>query len=131
MDSSSINLFGSEVESIRVEGARVSLRFSRAYIEKAMTGSRERTRWWQSGTLIFDGAEVLEALPEAPAVCDGGDVSENVYTYRDMLPLPMMGKGPAHCNLRFRDTERRLVVRAEEVSLTMDDREHYIEHIRA
>jgi len=30
MDSNSINLFGSEVESIQVEGDKVSVRFSRA-----------------------------------------------------------------------------------------------------
>ena len=56
MDSSSINLFGSEVERIDVEGDKVSLRFSRAYIEKTMTGSVERTRWWQAGALVFEGA---------------------------------------------------------------------------
>ncbi len=130
MDTSSIDLPGCEVESIRVEGEQVILRFSRAYIIKTMTGSVERTRWYQSGELIFDGAEVQGDLPECPCKCAGGDVGENIYTYRDMIPVPLESRGAAHCDLRFEDTERRLVVNAKGVRLAMEDRPYYIEHIR-
>ena len=130
MDSSSIDLPGSEIESIRQEGGRVIVRFSRAYIVKTMTGSAERTRWWQAGELVFEGAELLEGAPECPCVCDGGDVGENVYTYRDMIPVPLKSRGRAHCDLRFRGTEARLRVEAEGVELVMEDRPYYIEHIK-
>ncbi|MES9959532.1 MAG: hypothetical protein ABW089_03785 [Sedimenticola sp.] len=130
MDSSSIELPGSEVESIQVEGDRVVLRFSRAIIIKTMTGSVERTRWWQAGELIFEGAELDGEIPSTPAVCEGGDVGENIYTYRDMIPVPLESRGRAHCDLRFQDSDTKLQLQAEAVKLVMEDRPHYIEHIR-
>ncbi len=130
MDSSSIDLPGSEIESIRQEGGSVVVRFSRAYIIKTMTGSAERTRWWQAGELVFEGAELLEAAPECPCVCDGGDVGENVYTYRDMIPVPLKSRGRAHCDLRFQGADARLRVEAEGVELVMEDRPYYIKHIK-
>ena len=130
MDISSIELPGSEVESILVEQDQVVLRFSRTNIVKTMTGSTERTKWRQAGKLIFEGAIVTGEPPECPAICEGGDVGENIYTYRDMIQIPLQGKGPAHCDLRFEGTERRLVVHADSVKLEMEDRPRYVEHIR-
>ncbi|MES9905986.1 MAG: hypothetical protein ABW168_25340 [Sedimenticola sp.] len=130
MDSSSIELHGSEVESIQVEDDRVVIHFSRAIIIKTLSGSTERTRWWQAGELIFEGAEVEGEVPECPAVCAGGDVGENIYTYRDMIPVPLESRGHAHCDLGFDGSDRRLRVQGESVKLKMDDRPRYIDHIR-
>lgn len=130
MDSTTIDLPGSEIESITAEAGVVNIRFSRAYLIKTMSGSEERTRWWQAGSLLFQDAEVEGELPACPCVCDGGDVGENVYTYRDMIPLPLQSQGRAHCKLKFRDSEQQLEVMAAGVRLQMDDRPHYIEHIR-
>jgi hypothetical protein len=131
MDSTTIDLPGSEIESITLQEGQLILRFSRAYLIKTLSGSVERTRWWQAGELIFDDAEVDGELPECPCVCDGGDVGENVYTYRDMIPIPLASQGRAHCALRMRGQEQPLLARAGGVRLAMDDRPHYIEHLRA
>jgi hypothetical protein len=130
MDSSSIDLPGSEVESIRFEDGRLTIRFSRAIIIKTMSGSEERTRWWQSGALVYEGAELESDIPECPCICEGGDVGENVYTYRDMIPIPLNSRGRARCDLKFDNSDDRLRAWAQGVSLVMDDRPHYIEHIR-
>ncbi|MES9873440.1 MAG: hypothetical protein ABW116_14495 [Candidatus Sedimenticola sp. 20ELBAFRAG] len=130
MESTDIDLPGSEAESIRIEQDRVVLRFSRAIVIKTMTGSTERTRWWQAGELIFEGAEIEGEAPEMPAVCEGGDVGENIYTYRDMIPVQLDSRGRAHCDLRFKGSDKKLVVQAEAVKLVMEDRPHYIEHLR-
>ena len=129
MDTSSIDLPGCEVESIRHDGDRVVLRFSRAYIIKTMSGSAERTRWHQSGNLVFEQAEVEGDLPPCPCICAGGDVGENIYTYRDMIPIPLDSRGRAHCDLQF-GGGGRLRLQAKGVRLEMDDRPYYIEHIR-
>ena len=102
MDSASIELPGSEIDRIRFAGDELRVHFSRAIIVKTMTGSVERTRWWQNGALVFDEAELEEdlPLPELPGECRGGDVGENVYTYRDMVPVPLESRGRAHCALR-------------------------------
>ena len=130
MDSSSIELPGSEVESIILEGTVLKVRFSRAYIIKTMTGSTERTRWWQAGELVMEGASVVGALPNGPLVCTGGDVGENVYIYRDMIPIPLDSRGRTHCTLSFRDSRAKLLAEGETIRLEMRETPKYIEHIR-
>jgi hypothetical protein len=130
MDSTTIDLPGSEIESITLEDGKLRVRFSRAYLIKTMSGSEESTRWWQTGELVFEEAEVEGELPQCPCVCAGGDVGENVYTYRDMLPLPLESHGRAHCALKLKDQPAMLKAVAVGVRLVMDDRPQYIEHIR-
>jgi len=130
MDSTTIELPGSEIDSIDFTDGRLSLHFSRAHIIKTIDGSQERTRWWQAGDLVFEEAELHSEPPACPCVCAGGDVGENVYTYRDMLPIPLESRGRAHCELRFEGRDEPLRVVATGVRLVMEDRPHYIEHIR-
>jgi hypothetical protein len=130
VDSSSIELPGSEVESVTVDGSTVRVRFARAHVVKTMTGSVERTRWWQKGEMVFEQADLEGEPPVLPGVCTGGDVYDNVYTYRDMVPLPLETRGRAGCSLRFEDTDARLVVTAGALRLDMDDVPKYVGHIR-
>jgi hypothetical protein len=131
VDSSSIELPGSEIESISLQDGELRVRFSKAHIVKTMTGSAERTRWWQAGDLVMQEAEVDGPVPSGPLVCEGGDVGENIYTYRDMIPVPLDSRGQAHCTLTFRGREDRLVARATRVRLEMVGAPKYIEHIKA
>ena len=130
MDSTSIDLNGSKISTVTVDGDTVKVRFEPAYLIKTMTGSVERTRWWQNGELVFSGAELAEdaPLPDLPAQCSGGDVGENVYTYRDMIPVPLESVGHAHCDLRVGAGTIR--VQAQGVRLALEDVAKYIEHIR-
>jgi hypothetical protein len=96
-----------------------------------MTGSEERTRWWQAGDLVIEGALLSSELPvDRPLICDGGDLVENVYTYRDMIPIPLESRGRIRCDLRFRGTDERLTADGQTVRLEMADVPKYIEHIR-
>ena len=130
MDSRSIELPGSEIEEILLEDDTLRIRFSRAYIVKSMTGSVERTRWWQKGDLVIGGAEVEGELPEGSLVSDGGDLVDNVYTYRDMIPVPLESRGRIRCDFKFLGAACRLVARGDSVRLEMEDTPRYIEHIR-
>lgn len=130
MDSSSIELKGSEIEVIEHDGDRVEIRFARAHLIKTLTGSAERTRWWQVGRLVIEGAKVAERPPEGPLVCAGGDLDENIYTYRDMIPIPFESRGRIGCDLHFEGTSARLSVTGTAARLTMLDTPKYIEHLR-
>lgn len=132
MDSTSIDLVGSKVAAVDIDGDTIKVRFEPAYLIKMMTGSVERTRWWQNGSLVFEGAELAQdaALPELPAECAGGDVGENVYTYRDMIPVPLESRGRAHCDFKIVDSEQSIRIQAEAVTLELEDVAKYIEHIR-
>jgi hypothetical protein len=131
MDAINIELPGSTITAVTVEGDRIRIRFDPALLIKTMTGSVERTKWRQSGELVFSGAELeAEDLPQLPALCAGGDVGENVYTYRDMVPVPLESRGRAHCDLRLQDQDRRIRIRAGAVSLVMEETPKYVAHIR-
>jgi len=132
MDASSIELPGSTISAVTVDGDTVRIRFAPAYIIKTMTGSVERTRWWQNGELVFSDAELDadDGLPELPAECGGGDVGENVFTYRDMIPLPLQSQGHAHCTLKVAGSDASIRVQGRAVQLVMEDVPKYIEHIR-
>ena len=131
MDSSQIDLRGSEIGSIHLEQGVLRVHFSRAYILKSMTGSKERTRWWQAGALVIEGVEGQPALPEGPLLCVGGDIDENVYTYRDMIPVPFASRGSIRCLLRFEGQDAPLVVTGRAARLEMTEVPRYIEHVGA
>ena len=71
-----------------------------------------------------------EALPNLPDDCAGGDVGENVYTYRDMVPVPLESVGRAHCALKLAGSEQLIRVQAGAVTLELEDVAKYIEHLR-
>jgi len=64
-------------------------------------------------------------------VCDGGDIDDNVFTYRDMIPIPLDTRGRARCELRLRGASQKLVAEGEALRLEMKDVPKYIEHIRS
>ena len=132
MDSTSIDLVGSKISAVSVEGTTVKVRFEPAYLIKTMTGSVERTRWWQNGNLVFEGATLDDSqpLPQLPGDCSGGDIGENVYTYRDMVPVPLESMGRAHCDLKIEGSDATIRVQAEAVTLELEDVAKYIEHLR-
>ena len=134
MDSSSIRLPGSELSEISFADGRLRVRFAHAYIIKTMTGSAEKTLWWQAGELVLDEAQLLEPLPvQEPGqslVCDGGDIDENVYTYRDMIPIPLESRGHCACDLKLQGSDARIKAQGASVRLQMTATPKYIEHIR-
>jgi len=130
VDSSSIELVGTEIAGVIQDGDTVRVQFERATIIKTMTGSVEKTKWWQAGELVFTGVEVIDDLPQLPGLCEGGDVGENIYTYRDMIPVPLESRGHAHCDLRIEGQDAHIRIQARGVTLEMRDLPKYIEHIR-
>jgi hypothetical protein len=130
MDISYIDLTGSQIESISAASSELRIAFSRAYIIKSMTGSAERTRWWQAGVLILAGVDDQPELPSGPLICSGGDIDENVYTYRDMIPIPFTSRGTIRCTLRFAGRDAPLVVEGRSVRLELDGVPKYLEHLR-
>lgn len=130
MDASHIDLAGSTIAGVYIDGETVRVWFQPAYLIKTMTGSNERTRWWQNGELVFRRAQVEGPLPDFPAECLGGDITENIYTYRDMIPVPLESRGRTACALRVRGSDALIRVSAEAVKLEMRDVAKYIEHLR-
>ena len=130
MDSSSIQLPDTEIAGVNLSEGQLRVHLARAYLVKTMTGSDEKTQWWQAGDLVLDEAEVHGALPDGPALCAGGDVEENVYVYRDMIPVPLDSRGRCRCDLALKDSAQRITADGTAVRLEMRDVPKYIRHIR-
>lgn len=130
MDSSSIQLPGSEIATAELRDGDLVITFSRARIIKTMTGSAEQTRWWQAGELILGDAELDEPLPPGPLVCAGGDLEQGVYVYRDMIPVPLPAGAGGACDFRVEGTGGRIRARARTIRLAMHDLPKYAEHLR-
>lgn len=130
MDISHIDLNGSQIQSITADNSTLCVTFSRAVIIKRMAGSRERTRWWQAGVLIVDGLKGHLECPSGPLICTGGDIDENLYTYRDMLPIPFTSRGHIRCQLRFVGRAEALVVEGTSAQLDLEGVPKYLEHLR-
>ncbi|NKN32642.1 hypothetical protein [Marichromatium bheemlicum] len=131
MDSISIDLKGTTVDAVEQRGGQLRIHFSRTYQLKTMTGSRERTRWWQAGALVFSGvgSEVV-VPPRGELCCCGGELEDNLYVYRDMIPVPFESRGRVGCRLEFEGLDTPLVVRGEAVQLELEGVARYIEHLR-
>jgi hypothetical protein len=129
MDSTSIQLPDSCIEGVDSGTDLLCVRFSRAILIKTMTGSVEKTVWWQAGELLLEAPQLESELPSGPRVCAGGDIDDNVYTYRDMIPLPLNSRGAIRCALNFRDGSS-LVARGSAIRLQMHDTPKYQHHIR-
>ena len=69
--------------------------------------------------------------PAGPLVCVGGDIDDNIFTYRDMIPLPLSSRGSVGCDLSFRDTPAHLKVMATAIRMEIKGLPKYIEHLRA
>ncbi|WP_295881426.1 hypothetical protein [uncultured Thiohalocapsa sp.] len=130
MDSSSIQLADSQIDAIEQTADGLRIHFSRAIIIKTMTGSAEKTLWWQAGDLVLEAPEVAGVLPQAPLTCTGGDIDDNIYTYRDMIPLPLKSRGAIRVELHFAGGAASLVASGSAIHLDMHDVPKYQHHIR-
>jgi len=131
VDLTSIELTGAVITAVTRNNDEIVVCFDPAYLIKSMTGSEERTKWRQNVKLVFSAAEM--EMPEDlvfPVTCAGGDVGENIYTYRDMIPVPLESRGSAHCDLTLQDAEQHIRISAGGIKLVQEGTAKYIEHIR-
>ena len=99
-------------------------------ITKMMDGAKQRTLWKQSGTLIIHAAEIVSPpLPKTPVQLTGGEVTDNIYVYRNILRLPLHSHGDVGFRLELKDTTPDLAVRGNEIKVILNDDSKYIRHL--
>ncbi len=130
MDSTSIDLKGARIALIELNQGCLSIHLAYATLVKTLTGSTETTRWWQAGVLQIDGAVLLSPLPVGSCLCTGGDIDDNIYTYRDMIPIPMESRGRIRCELHLEDSPEPFIATGSTLRLEMQGIPKYIEHLR-
>jgi hypothetical protein len=130
VDSLSLTLTNCEIAAIEMEHDCLRLRIARADLIKTLTGSAERTRWWQAGELVLEQAVLESPVPEGAVICTGGDIDDNIYTYRDMVPIPFASRGHIRCQLQFAGSAAPFIASGSAVQLTLHGSPKYIEHLR-
>jgi hypothetical protein len=121
---------GSEIERVVHEDSRVTVSFSPFYILVSLGGAEERTRWRQAGEMVIEDARIDDDFPRCPCVVAAGEFRNNMYLYKDLVPLPLDSRGDVACTLRFEGTDDSTTLSGSSIRLNPLGERKYIEHIR-
>lgn len=125
-----LSLPHAQVERIERDGDTVRIHMAEFFSYVSLSGSIDQTQWRQAGVLVLDDAEVEDGLPEGPVSLAGGDVHDNTYTYRDLVPLPLDARGRVGCTLRIEGRDEPLVLQGTRLRLETRGERRYVAHIR-
>lgn len=121
----------SRLESIDRDGDdSITLHFSKVFLVQEMEGAIEDSLWTQAVSLTIRDIEIDGELPDCPCEIGGGDMTNNIYTYRDHAPLPIDWRGDVRCKLVTRDSGSSVTVSGESMQLEQIDHPRYIRHIK-
>jgi hypothetical protein len=95
-----------------------------------MEGAIEDSLWTQAVNLTISGFEIDGALPACPCVIKRGDMTDNIFTYRDHAPLPINWHGEVGCTLTVEGTGATFSIDGESMELAQIDNPRYIRHIK-
>ncbi|MDX1697537.1 MAG: hypothetical protein R3308_04580 [Thiohalobacterales bacterium] len=124
-----LQLPGAELESIEQDGDDITLKFSQAYIVQEMEGAFEDSLWTQAVELIIRGMKLTGDLPQCPCVIGGGDLINNIFTYRDHAPLPIKWHGDVSCTFTIAANNESFTLKGASIQLKHTANPRYIKHI--
>ena len=125
-----LSLPQAQIARIERDGNTVRIHIREFFSYMSLSGSSERTQWRQAGTLVLDEAEIEDGLPDGPLVLAGGDVHDNTYIYRDLVPLPLDASGHVGCTLRVQGRDEPLILWGAHLRLETVGERRYVAHVR-
>jgi hypothetical protein len=124
-----LQLPGAELESIEQDGDSITLKFSQVNIVQEMEGAFEDSLWTQAVNLTVRGMRLTGELPECPCVIGGGDLINNIFTYRDHAPLPINWHGDVSVELAIAANDASFRIDGASMQLQQVANPRYIKHI--
>ena len=121
---------GALLASIEHSGDEITLRFSQVNLIAEMEGTFEDTLWTQAVNLTVKGIEIEGELPACPCELQGGDMTDNIYTYRDHAPLPINWQGDVRCSFKAPAAGTGFSISGESMHLEQVGHPRYIKHIK-
>ncbi|MEN8109163.1 MAG: hypothetical protein ABFS22_14310, partial [Pseudomonadota bacterium] len=97
--TNTLQIPGAELASIEQTGNEITLHFSQVQLVQEMEGAIEDSLWTQAVNLVIRDIDIEGELPACPCVIKGGDMVDNIFTYRDHAPLPINWRGEVRCTL--------------------------------
>ena len=92
-----MQLHGAQLASIEQSDDEITLHFSQVQLVQEMENAIEDSLWTQAIDLTIKGVELEGELPACPCEITGGDLTDNIFTYRDHAPLPISWRGTVSC----------------------------------
>ena len=128
--SNTLQLPGAQLESIDQTDDEITLHFSLVHLLQEMEGAFEDSQWTQAVRLTVRGSKLEGELPACPCELKGGDLTDNIYTYRDHVPLPINWRGEVRCKLVCAGTGAEFSIEGDSMQLEQIDHPRYIRHVK-
>jgi hypothetical protein len=128
--SNTLQLPGAQLDAIDQADDEITLHFSLVHLVQEMEGAFEDSLWTQAVRLTVRGCSLEGELPACPCEIKGGDLTDNIYTYRDHAPLPINWRGEVRCKLVCAETGAEFSIEGSSMQLEQIDHPRYIRHVR-
>jgi hypothetical protein len=128
--SYTLQLPEARLDSIERDTDSITLRFSRVYLVQEMENAFEDSLWTQAVNLSIRDYSLDGELPGCPCEIAGGDITNNIYTYRDHAPLPINWRGDVRCSLKIAGSAAPFSISGEAMQLEQIETPRYIRHLK-
>lgn len=118
------------LESIDRDADSITLHFSQVYLVQDMENAFEDSLWTQAVNLTIKDVSIDGDLPECPCDINGGDITNNIYTYRDHAPLPINWRGEVRCSLKIEGSDATFSISGNAMQLEQIETPRYIRHLK-
>ncbi len=126
-----LQLPGAQLSSIEQDGDdRITLHFAQVRLIQEMEGAFEDSLWTQAIRLTLRDIEIDGELPACPCELQGGELTNNIYTWRNQVPLPIRWRGDVGCKLVVAGSGASCTIRANQLAVEQIDHPRYIKHIK-
>jgi hypothetical protein len=128
--SYTLQLPEARLESIDRDADAITLRFSQVFLVQEMENAFEDSLWTQAVNLGIRDYSLDGELPACPCEISGGDITNNIYTYRDHAPLPIDWRGDVRCTLKIAGSDAVFSISGAAMQLEQLETPRYIRHIK-
>jgi hypothetical protein len=125
-----LQLHGAQLASIEQGEDDITLHFSQVQLVQEMENAIEDSLWTQALDLTLKGIEIEGELPQCPCELRGGDLTDNIFTYRDHAPLPISWRGTVSCKLCVAGNDTCFTISGESLKVNQIAHPRYIKHIK-
>ena len=127
--TSSLQIPGARLERIERSDEEITLHFALVHLVQVMEGAFQDSLWTQACDLVIRNVQIDGELPECPCEIQGGDMINNIYTYRDHAPLPIDWNGSVSCKFTVTGSGAVFSIDGTSMQMEMIDHPRYIRHI--
>lgn len=125
-----LQLPGAQLESIEQGEDEITLHFSQVQLVQEMENAIEDSLWTQAIDLTIKGVELEGELPTCPCEITGGDLTDNIFTYRDHAPLPISWRGTVSCKLDTAGQDTGFTISGDSLKVDQIAHPRYIKHVK-